>query len=210
LRPQHLTPELMQLLARAGLAHIEFGTDSFCDETLAAYGKGFTFDDVLQSSELARRYNIDFCHFLISGGVGETEQSLQTGFQNSQRIKGGVVMAVTGMRIYPGTALHGQALQEGVITPETDLLQPAYYVAPGLQAEKVYESLNQFARQAPNWIVGDPSPEYQQLVNRLRQRRVVGPLWSYFSMLQRLWPQSPNPPLTRILSPSDGARASKS
>jgi len=29
------------------------------------------------------------------------------------------------------------------------------------------------------------------LVERLRQRGVVGPLWSYLSMLQRLWPHGP-------------------
>jgi radical SAM superfamily enzyme YgiQ (UPF0313 family) len=189
LRPQHLTADLLKLMRRAGLAHIEFGTDSFCDEVLAAYGKGFTFDDILQSSDLAREQEIDFCHFLISGGAGETEETLAVGFENSQRVKGGVVMVVTGMRIYPGTALHARALREGVVGPETDLLAPVYYVARGLEPEKIYESLNEFARRAPNWIVGDPSPEYQKLVNRLRERRVVGPLWSYFSMLQRLWPQ---------------------
>jgi radical SAM superfamily enzyme YgiQ (UPF0313 family) len=53
LRPRGLTAELMKLMARAGLTHIEFGTDSFCDEVLEAYAKHFTFADVLESSELA-------------------------------------------------------------------------------------------------------------------------------------------------------------
>jgi radical SAM superfamily enzyme YgiQ (UPF0313 family) len=35
MRPQGLTPALMDLMARAGLSHIEFGSDSFCDEVLA-------------------------------------------------------------------------------------------------------------------------------------------------------------------------------
>ena len=74
LRPQGLTPELMKLMARAGLAHIEFGSDSFCDEVLAAYQKDFTFDDILHSSELASREKVDFCHFLICGGPGETQR----------------------------------------------------------------------------------------------------------------------------------------
>lgn len=47
LRPQGLTPDLMRLMARAGLAHIEFGADSFCDEVLASYRKDFTFEDIL-------------------------------------------------------------------------------------------------------------------------------------------------------------------
>ena len=84
LRPQGLTADLVRLMARAGLSHIEFGSDSFCDEVLAAYQKDFVFDDILRSSELARQDHVDFCHFLICGGPGETEQTLRTSFQNSQ------------------------------------------------------------------------------------------------------------------------------
>ncbi|HEY5914370.1 MAG TPA: lipid biosynthesis B12-binding/radical SAM protein [Verrucomicrobiae bacterium] len=189
LRPQGLTPELMKLLARAGLAHIEFGSDSFCDDVLAAYRKGFTFEEILASSNLAREARIDFCHFLISGGPGETIETLERGFENSRRLDGAVIMAVVGMRIYPGTALFDQALAEGRISRATDLLKPAYYLAPGLTAGEVFARLQAFAHQSPNWIVGDPDPAYQNLVARLRKRGVAGPLWSYFSMIQRLWPQ---------------------
>ena len=31
LHPKNLTPELMRMMARAGLTHIEFGSDSLCD-----------------------------------------------------------------------------------------------------------------------------------------------------------------------------------
>jgi hypothetical protein len=98
-------------------------------------------------------------------------------------------MAVVGMRIYPGTHLFEQAVAEGVIRPDANLLAPAYYLAPGLTAEGIFQQLQEFARRCPNWIVGDPEPAYQRLVARLRQRGVAGPLWSYFSMIQRLWPQ---------------------
>jgi hypothetical protein len=54
----------------------------------------------------------------------------------------------------------------------------------------VFAQLQEFARLSPNWIVGDPSPAYRSLVGRLRQRGVVGPLWSYFAMLQRIQPQA--------------------
>ncbi len=196
LRPQGLTPAMFKLMVRAGLAHVEFGSDSFSDEVLHACHKNFTFDDILASSECARQENLDFCHFLICGGPGETMATLETGFNNSLRIKGGVNVAVTGMRLYPGTALHARAIQEGVITPKTNLLHPHYYLAKGLTVEEVFQSLQKFAASAPNWIVGDPSPAYARLVERLRQRRVVGPLWSYFSMIQRLWPQNSPLPQT--------------
>ena len=100
-------------------------------------------------------------------------------------------MAVVGMRIYPGTQLFERALAEGCITRDTDLLQPAYYLAPGLTEEAVFAQLQEFARLSPNWIVGDPVPGYLSLIERLRKRGVVGPLWSYFSTVQRLWQPTP-------------------
>lgn len=189
LRPQGLTSAMLELMARAGLAHIEFGSDSFCDAVLESYAKRLTFEDILHASELAGRQQIDFCHFLICGGPGETLETLQTTYENSLKLNGAVIMAVVGMRVYPGTALHARALREGRITPEASLLTPAYYLSPGLTEAQVFGTLQQFAQRSPNWVIGDPTPAYTRLVERLRARGVPGPLWSYFSMVQRLWPQ---------------------
>ena len=189
LRPQGLTSELMQSMSRAGLSHVEFGSDSFSDDVLASYRKDFTFDDIQRSSELARQHSIDYCHFLIAGGPGETFDTLQQGFERSRHLNGAIIMAVVGMRIYPGTDLFERALAEGRITRETNLLKPVYYLAEGLTQEAVFARLLQFSRLAPNWIAGDPAPAYARLVERLRQRGIAGPLWGYFSMIQRLWPQ---------------------
>ena len=189
LRPQGLTADLVKLMARAGLSHIEFGSDSLCDEVLAAYQKGFAFDDILRSSELARQQHVDFCHYLICGGPGESRKTLAQSFANSQQLRGAVILAVVGTRIYPGTSLFEQAVREGHISQDDDLLTPKYYLAPGLTAEAVFAQIQEFARLSPNWVVGDPGPGYSSLVERLRQRGVVGPLWSYFAMLQRIQPQ---------------------
>jgi len=192
LRPQGLTPALVKLMARAGMSHVEFGADSFCDEVLEAYDKRFTFEDILQSSELTRQYQIEQCHFLICGGPGETLETLETSFENSRQLLGAVVMACVGMRIYPGTALAKRAIAEGCITADTELLTPVYYIARELSMEQIFGRLDQFAKQCQNWIVGDPTPGYAQLVERLRARGVVGPLWSYLSMIQRVWLPSPS------------------
>jgi radical SAM superfamily enzyme YgiQ (UPF0313 family) len=190
LRPQHLTAELMELMALAGLAHIEFGSDSFCDTVLEAYQKHLTFDDIRRSSASAKAAGIDYAHYLVCGGPGETSESLEASYELSRSLPGAVIMATVGMRIYPGTALQKRALAEGRISPSNDLLAPEYYLAPGLSEEEVFGLLQKFARQSPNWIPGDPLPGYAQFVERLRRRGVAGPLWSYFSMLQRLWPQA--------------------
>lgn len=189
LRPQGLSRDLMKLMARAGLAHIEFGSDSFCDPVLQACGKRLCFEEILHSNDLARQEQIDCCHFLICGGPGETLATLETSFQNSLRLTGAVFLAVVGMRIYPGTPLWHQALAEGRASPEASLLTPSYYLAPDLTEAAVFDRLHEFARRSPSWIPGDPAPFYASLVERLRKRGVAGPVWSYFSLTQRLWPQ---------------------
>ena len=193
LRPQGLTAELIELMRRAGLAHAEFGSDSFSDTVLNAYRKGFTFEDVLLSSELAQKAGMDFCHFLICGGPGETRDTLAESFANSQRLQGAVIMAVVGMRIYPGTQVFERAVAEGLIRPDANLLSPTYYISPELSVGDTFSALQEFARVAPNWIIGDPSPAYTRLVEQLRRRGIVGPLWSYLAMIQRLWPAEPAP-----------------
>ena len=100
-------------------------------------------------------------------------------------------MAVVGMRIYPGTPLFAQAVAEGVIQADADLLAPAYYLAPGLTEEIIFAKLRDFSRRSPSCIAGDPLPGYQELIQRLRKRGVAGPLWSYLSAVQRLWQPTP-------------------
>jgi radical SAM superfamily enzyme YgiQ (UPF0313 family) len=194
LRPQGLTPELLALMARAGLAHIEFGSDSFCDQVLESYSKRLTFEDILNSSELARQQQIDCCHFLICGGPGETARTLQITYEHSLALKSAIILAVVGMRVYPGTALHTRALQEGRLPPEANLLSPTYYLSPALTEAEVFGRLQDFAQRSPHWVIGDPTPAYARLVERLRARGVPGPLWSYFAMVQRLWPQTASGP----------------
>lgn len=197
LRPQSLTAELMDLMARAGLTHIEFGSDSFSNTTLAAYQKDFTFDDILHSSELARQRKVAYCHFLICGGPGETPATLRESFENSRRLDAATIVAMVGMRIYPGTHLCQLAVAEGRIKPDADLLEPAYYLASGLTEEMVFAQLQEFSRLSPNWIVGDPVPGYTNLIQRMRKRTgVTGPFWSYLSTVRRLWQPGAAPPHT--------------
>lgn len=189
LRPQGLSVEQVKLMKRAGLSHVEFGSDSFCDEVLQAYQKGFSFDDVRQSNDLVRQAKIECCHFVICGGPGETRKTLEQSYQNSLLLGGAVILAVVGMRIYPGTPLFCRAQAEGHLNGYPNLLEPIYYISRDFeQTEQVFDHVRCYSRQSPNWIVGDPSPAFISMVARLRQRGVVGPLWSYAAMVQRLWP----------------------
>jgi hypothetical protein len=98
-------------------------------------------------------------------------------------------MSVVGMRIYPETPLFHQAVAEKLFPAASNLLAPTYYLSTELHLEEVFSQLKAFARQEPNWIVGDPVPAYRKLVERLRKRGMAGPLWSYLSVMQRLTPK---------------------
>lgn len=186
LRPKRLTRELLHLMSRAGLSHIEFGSDSFSDSVLEAYGKDLTFDDIRQSSELAAAANIDYAHFLILGGPGETERTLDETFRHSRQLPNATFMARAGMRVYPGTPLFDRLSGDPDGPALPPLLHPFYYVAPPLTQERVLARLTEVAGEMPNWIYDDPPPAYYKLAERLRAKGVVGPLWSYFAILQRL------------------------
>jgi radical SAM superfamily enzyme YgiQ (UPF0313 family) len=191
LRPQGLTREQMQAMARAGLAHIEFGADSFCDPVLSAYGKKFTFDDIRQASELADASKIDYCHFLICGGPGETRATLEETFKRSQDLPRAVILALAGMRVYPGTPLFDAARRHDRCPAGTDLLEPHFYFTPELTPEEVMTRMRAYSASASNWIVSEPSSEYHRLAERLRRKGVVGPLWSYLALIQRVLPRAP-------------------
>ncbi|MBL9127937.1 MAG: cobalamin-dependent protein [Verrucomicrobiales bacterium] len=186
LRPQGLTSELMTLMARAGLAHIEFGTDSLSDAVLEAYDKHLGFEDIKRSAELAAAARVDQCHFLIVGGPGETPSTLEETLERSRLLPDSVFLPIVGMRVYPGTRLRDRALAEGVISADADLLEPVHYFAPGLDREAVQARLAEFGKTDTNWILGEPPPSFASLVERLRRRGVVGPLWTYFARLRRL------------------------
>jgi radical SAM superfamily enzyme YgiQ (UPF0313 family) len=186
LHPKNLTADLMRVMAHAGLAHVEFGTDSLCDRVLEAYGKRFTFEDVYESSRLARREKIDFCHFLISGGPGETRETLKIGFKNSRRLENAAILAVVGMRVYPRTRLYERALAEGSGLRGDDLLEPRYYLSPDLTEDEVFGHLREFSRSSSAWIIGDPPPVYLEMNRRLREKGIVRPLWSNFAAMQRM------------------------
>lgn len=179
LRPSGMDDDTMALMARAGLTHIEYGSDSFCDSVLEAYGKDFTFEQILQASELACAHNVHYAHFLIAGGPTETEDTLREGFANAQRLNRTVIFPYIGMRLYPGTRLYEQARTEGIIEDDTDLLEPFYYITPNLTESRIRALLEEFASRARNWVVGEIPPEQQRVTKMLRDRGVEGPLWEY-------------------------------
>ena len=172
--PHNLSLENLKLFAEAGLTHIEFGTESLSDTTLKKYGKHFDVEEVVRVSDFCNQVGVYFCHFMIIGGYGETEASINESFKNSKRIENTVFFPFIGMRIYPGTVLHKIALEQGIIQPKDDLLEPVYYISPDINYETLKERAEQTGRR---WVF--PDEDVATAMNRLRQRKRKGSLWHH-------------------------------
>ncbi len=173
--PSRLTNEQMKLYKASGLTHIEFGTESFSDRTLSAYGKRFTFEDVVTASELALKHNVYYAHFLILGGWGETSDTLRETMENSRKLRHTVFFPYVGMRIYPDTPLHGYAIKAGSVEAADDLVDPKYYLSPGFD---LAEAKHLAAQTGKAWIF--PDDPVDETMNTLKfKRNKKGPLWEY-------------------------------
>ena len=95
--------------------------------------KRFLPDEVWRISDLLATHGIRRMGFLLLGGPGETQVSVEERLAFADSLHLDLLKVTVGMRIYPETPLAKTALQEGVIPPEDDLLFPGFYLTPGLE-----------------------------------------------------------------------------
>jgi len=177
LNPKFIDDELCQLMARSGCKAIEFGTDSGSAAMIASLKKEFEPDDLRQSSELCHKHRLKFCHSLIFGGPGETLQTVTETIDLMEAVKPTAVIAMTGIRILPGTEMVEIALRDGQMDSDDNLLHPKFYVSPNL-GDDLIDRIDSYARSHSNWIVpGKGIKTNVQVLQRLRQRKIKGQLW---------------------------------
>lgn len=185
INPGFITPELLELMQRAGCDAVEFGTESGAPAMLKSLGKSFSVEQVRAASQLCQAAGLDFAHYMLFGGPGETEQTVLESFRLMDELAPTAVIAMTGIRIYPGTQLAQTALTEGIISAETDLLQPVFYLAPAVR-DQLAELVTVEAMQRKNWIV--PGLEVNispAMLEAMRIFKVRGPLWKMIKRLGR-------------------------
>lgn len=171
--PRNFKKERIELYKKAGLTHIEFGSDSFSNTQLINYKKEFTFSDIETATQICNELGINHSHFLILGGIGETEASLDETFKNAHKLENTIIFPFIGMRIYPNTELHRIALEEKRV-PEGSILEPIYYISDAIEVNKIKER----ALDSKNvWVF--PDAEQNPIVDRLREKKRRGPLWEY-------------------------------
>ena len=184
--PLKLDRRQAELMARAGCEGIELGSDAVDDGQLNRLAKSFNATVVERANRYCLDAGIKVCQTLIFGAPGETRSSIQATCRALQRMHPTAVVAMTGVRLYPGTPITDSLLAEGRIRPEDIGLMPAFYVEPAV-ADFLPDYLRQQAHQAGNWVLpGLTAPLLLPSQRLLRGLGVSGPLWK---LLQKPWMQ---------------------
>jgi radical SAM superfamily enzyme YgiQ (UPF0313 family) len=164
-------------LAAAGLRHVEFGTESMSAGMLKTYRKPFSVDDVFAAHRQAREAGLHVAHYLLLGGPGETADTVLECLDHLEKLEKTVLFFFIGIRIYPRTALYDIALDEGKITAATNMLEPVFYEADGIDRRSIRTLVTARAGERGNWIIGSGGETGAATIKKLHDRGFVGPLW---------------------------------
>ena len=142
-RPEGLDDESVKLMKETGLTSAEIGADAATDTTLRKLGKSFRFKEIVDCNDLFRRHGVGTSHFYMFGSPGETEETVLEGIENIRSMENTVSFIYMGVRILPGTPLARLARREGLLPEKHDLLEPVYYIAPGLDRAWLEKTLTE-------------------------------------------------------------------
>lgn len=185
INPAFISPGLLDEMLSAGCDAFEYGTESGSSIMLKNLGKSFTVEDVRSASLLCRQRNVDFAHYILFGGPGETRDTVLESFALMDELQPTAVIAMTGIRVFPGTPLFRTALAEGIIDADTNMLEPVFYISPYVKDELAELVVSQ-AVTRKNWVV--PGLEVNisdAMLDALRMFPVKGPLWKMMKKLAR-------------------------
>jgi radical SAM superfamily enzyme YgiQ (UPF0313 family) len=178
--PLPLPADYFAVMRTTGCKHVEFGSESLSDAMLHSYRKPFAAVDVFAAHEQARAAGLHVAHYFLFGGVGESRQTVTATLDNLDKLKTTVFFLFTGVRIYPGTAVHEAAVLDGQIDAADDLAEPVFYRPKAISLAEIGALIGQRAAGKSNWLFGSGSSE-EQIAAKLYARGFTGPLWEFLT-----------------------------
>lgn len=151
LYPWKIDDELVEKMAQAGCKEVSLGFESGSISILKRMNKRYTPDDVRRISKMLGKQQIHRMGFLLLGGPGETKDSVKQSLYFADSLETETMKITSGIRIYPDTALHRIAVDEGIIESDEDLLFPKFYMAKGLK-DWLEEMVAKWMDGRENWI----------------------------------------------------------
>ncbi len=182
LHPGFVTESLLVLMKEAGCTSVEFGVDSGSDILMPQLGKSFRTAEVRRASELCHKVGLPFCHSLIFGGPGETADTIRETLKCMAETSPTAVIAMVGIRLFPGTALARTASPRDLMQTDESVLAPTFYLAEAVRPF-VLDLLQGHAETNRHWILpGSHVNINRRIQEKLRRFGVKGPLWEYMQM----------------------------
>jgi radical SAM superfamily enzyme YgiQ (UPF0313 family) len=177
--PVKLPPDYFSIMAGAGLAHVEFGTEALSDQVLKTYRKPFGVHDVFTAHQQALNAGLHVAHYFLMGGPGESADTITESLNNIDKLNKTVLFFFIGIRIYPRTSLYDIALSEGKITAATNLLEPIFYESDNIDRRSIETLVTARVGNRINCVVGSGGLEGANTVSKMHDRGYSGPLWEY-------------------------------
>jgi len=131
--PKNVDEELVELMALSGCRQISLGFESGSEQILKNLNKHFTLKDVQTTSTRFAAHGIERMGFLLLGGPGETKESVEESLAFADTLNLETLKLTAGVRIYPDTQLVEIAIKQGVITAESNLLYPHFYLSKEME-----------------------------------------------------------------------------
>ena len=157
---------------------MEFGTDCSTDITLKAMQKDFTWDKVVHSNNLFTNAGISCSHFIIFGGPEETEETAYQGLRNLEDLKGSVIFASIGIRVFPDTPVHSYLIRNKLINENKNLLEPYFFVSPSTDFNFLDRILAETFKNSKDRIYNE-NDDYVERSKAFHLFGHRGPVWDY-------------------------------
>ncbi len=161
LNPVRFDQALADVMARAGCAGVEIGSDSGTDEGLVRLRKGFTTEKIRQTARICHQAGIKDCHTFILGTRGETLDDVERSLNFIEEIDpySAILMAFKDDREAVDAELAARL---------------------GEFRARVLEAIERRAVPRTRWVVPSLGLRFNsRLFGALRRTGMKGPLWQH-------------------------------
>ena len=141
-------PELIRLMREAGCALVLLG-----NRAGDPHGSASREEAMEGELEVPRLLEDGGLHYTIArtfGEPGETRESVDYKLDFLRRINPALANLRVGVSIMPGTGVASLALEEGLISDESDLIEPTFYIADEVR-DWIVPYLQEQAAGNPRW-----------------------------------------------------------
>ena len=102
--------------------------------------------------QMLEEVGINYIVSILIGAPGENRGTVEESVRFMEERSPFMLDFCVGIRLMPDTALRDIAVEEGVISPDDPLMEPKFYISPGVK-DWVADYLREVCQSHPNWSV---------------------------------------------------------